>query len=100
LLYMISVKGVTRNHITLHVPALKKREKRNQVMDDGRGKFIEHKDEADAKKEMGKKFPNRTDKTSGIFKVGEVLEIRGSRFKIAYIKSNGGMTLRLQNREE
>lgn len=59
-------------------------------MDNGKGRFNPIEDEK-YEKQMGLNKPM-------VFKVGEILEIRGSRFRIAYIQNNGKMVLKLLNK--
>jgi len=57
-------------------------------MDTGLGNFVPF-DDMEMAKQLKEKYPQH----GGIFSIGEILEIKGSRFKVQSIK---GTTMRLQ----
>jgi hypothetical protein len=76
-------------------------------MDNGKGRFVRVQDLVDDSKKKPAstiqavidRHPNRTLKNAGLFCEGEVVEIRGSRFRVKMI-TRTGMLLRLLPREE
>jgi hypothetical protein len=66
-------------------------------MDTGRGYFEHFKDEEELRKKMHEMW-NKHPKHGGVFRVGEIIEIKGSRFEVSKI-INDGLKLKLLPRE-
>lgn len=77
-------------------------------MDDGKGNFEQFDTLEDAQKRRKElaEFEQKvsdikgTVENDGIFREGEIVEIRGSRFRIKGIRPNGKMILKLLSRKE
>lgn len=62
-------------------------------MDSGKGTFVEPDEEMIAELKKMEVMPD------GIFREGEILEIRGSLFRVNGIRPNGRMILKLQKKK-